>query len=244
MIVGLCVVCALGGAVNTPGGELWCGVFFLYAIAGGIPFGILISNAGREIIDDRRRKLAMVVVRHLACDLPRNGKLELEVDFNSCKRNQHLTDTWKLGTYSASAYRQPWLFVGGTLADGTRFALAASLLARYKERSKTKGRKKVKEDLCEHVELMLRLPSLPPALPQRWPDLARSAPMPPGAFVHRALVKKDRLTLHVRTHRQVRVTDKGTVLSGGDIETRLANRHTLLAPLLAAYHGLHACRTG
>ena len=44
----------------------------------------------------------------------------------------------------------------GTLADGTRLSLTSDLVARRKERRKTKGRKKIKEDLCEHVVLTLR----------------------------------------------------------------------------------------
>jgi hypothetical protein len=237
MVVGLCGVIAAGG-------NAWCIVGVLYAIAGGIVFGLLIHKASRQILDDRRRKLAKVVLGPLACDLPRAGKLELEVDFNPWKAKHYQRETWKLTAYSATAYCHPWLTVRGTLADGARFELTTDLLARCKERSKSKGRKKVKEDLCEQVSLTLRVPSLPPAAPQRWPDLVQAAPMPPGAFVHRAVVKDDRVTLTVRTHRHVRVTDKGTVISGADVETKLANRHTLLAPLLAAYHALHACRAG
>jgi hypothetical protein len=205
---------------------------------------VLIYRANRMILDERRRKLARAAVRCLGCDLPAGGKLDLAVDFNRYTDSRYQTNSGSAGRYSTSDYRQPWLAVGGALADGARLELTADLVARRKERGKTKGRKKVKEDLCEHVVLSLRVPSLPPQTPERWPELVRKQPMPPGAFLHRAMVKQDRLTVEVRTHRQVRVTDKGSVLNGGDIEGRLANRHTLLIPVLAAYHALHACRKG
>ena len=67
--------------------------------------------------------------------------------------------------------------------------------------------------------------------------------MPPGVHVHRAGVKKDRLSLEVRTQRHVRVTNSGAVTSGHDVEEKLKSRHTLLVPVLAAYHALHGCRT-
>jgi hypothetical protein len=237
MVVGIAAVAALGGGA-------WCFAGIVYGITGACIFGVLIVWASHEIIDERRRKLAMVAVRHLACDLPPGSKLDIEVNFNPHKAKAYQTSTGKLNAYSASAYCQPWLSVAGMLADGTVFGLTAEMLARYKERSKTKGRKKVKEDLSEQVLLTLRVPWLPPTAPDRWPALVQAAPMPPGAFVHRALVKDGHLSLTVRTHRHVRVTDKGSVISGADIETKLANRHTLLAPLLAAYHALHACRAG
>ena len=37
------------------------------------------------------------------------------------------------------------------------------------------------------------------------------------------------------------MTNKGTVETGHDLEARLANRHTVLGPVLAAYHALR-CR--
>jgi hypothetical protein len=222
------------------------------ACIGGIPAGILaavflgigIYRASRMILDERRRKLAVAVVRALACDVPPRGKMDLSVAFGKYQQDRHRTTSGPAGNYSSSAYRQPWLAVTTRLADGSQVELGADLVARVKERAKTKGRKKVKEDLCEHVSLSLRVPRLPERAAQRWPELLKRAPMPEGAYLHRALVKGERLGVEVRTHRQVRVTNKGSVVSGGDVEQRLAGRDTLLMPVLAAYAALQGCRSG
>jgi hypothetical protein len=205
---------------------------------------VFIERVSRWIIDVNRCKLAAAVVRGLACDLPPNGKLDATVDFNAYTSKQYRTETSSPAGNGASAYRQGWLAVAGVLADGTHLALSSDLVARRKERRKSKGRMKVKEDLCQHVALTLRVRSLPVSAPTRWPELVRSRPMPPGVRVHRAGVKEDRLTLEVRTQRHVRITNKGIVVTGRDIEERVASRHAVLAPMLAAYHALHACRAG
>jgi hypothetical protein len=221
----------------------------LLAAGGGLAgacaavLAVLLVRANARIVDERRAGLAAAVVRCLACDLPPGGGLEVQVDFTGYHDAKFRTAAWP-GGFGTQEYRQPWLGVAGRLADGGRLKLQATLVVRRKERLKKKGRKKIKEDLCEHVTLALRHRALPPAAPARWPDLVRSRPLPPGALLRRAGVKHNRLTVEVRTQRCVRVTNKGTVTSGHDAEKRLASRHTLLAPMLAAYHALHACRAG
>lgn len=213
-------------------------------VVAAIVFGVLIHRAGKMILDEHRRKLAVAVVRALACDVPPGGKMELTLDFSDYRQDRHRTSSGTAGNYSASAYRQPWLAVTTRLADGVQVELGADLVARVKERAKTKGRKKVKEDLCEHVSVSLRLPRLPERAAERWPELLKRTPMPEGAYLHRALVKGERLGVEVRTHRRVRVTNKGSVVSGGDVAQSLASRDTLLFPVLAAYAALHGCRGG
>ncbi len=220
----------------------WVALALLAGLVGAVVFAVLIYRAGRVVLDERRRKLAAVVVRALACDLPPAGTIDLAVDFNDYQQARFLTDQGQVPNYLATSYRQPWLAVSARLADGTRLELGADLVARRKERAKSKGRKKIKEDLCEHVRLSLQVPALPAGAAERWPQHLRAAPLPEGAHLQRALVKKDRLLVEVQTHRHVRVTNKGSVTAGADIESRLANRHTLLMPVLAAYHALAGCR--
>jgi hypothetical protein len=238
LLVFWIIACILLGLVGQTPGFIVPAVFL--GIVGIIVFAVLIYRASQEILDERRRKLARVVVRHLGCDLRPGGKLELSVDFNDYCDSRYLTQTQASG--EASFYQQPWLTVSGTLADGASLELSTDLVARRKERIKRQGTRKIKEDLCEHISLTLRTASLPQAAAQRWPDLVRAQPMPPGAQLHRALVKQDRLFVEVRTQRQLRITHKGSVIHGGDVETKLANHHTLLVPVLAAYQALHACR--
>jgi hypothetical protein len=211
-------------------------------VVAAIVFGVLISRAARMTLDDRRRKLAVAVVRALGCDLPPGASLEVSIDFNKYHQDRFRTGSGQAANYQVSSYRQPWLAVAARLADGSEVELATELVARRKERAKTKGRKKIKEELSEHVRLAIRVAALPAGAEQRWPERLRAAVLPEGAYLHRALVKKDRLALEMRTHCQVRVTNKGSVTAGADAESRLANRHTLLMPVLAAYHALAACR--
>ena len=210
-------------------------------VVGCALLGLPIWRASQLIIPERRGKLAATVVRALACDVPGGGEIELKLDFGPAEQDGFLTDSRALPGTKAAAYRQPWLAVTARLANGSEIALGVELLTRRKERTKRKGRTKIKETLHERVALTIRVPELPPGAVERWPEQVRRAVLPEGASVHRALVKKDRLSLELRTHPQTRITDKGNVVTGADCEDRLATRHTLLVPVLAAYHTLAAC---
>jgi hypothetical protein len=216
------------------------GVFLgLVGLIAGI---VLIKRAGRMILPERRRKLAVAVVRALACDLRPGGKIELGVNFHDYHQPYFQSVTSPLGAYTASIYRLPWLEVSARLAGGSQVMLGLELVCRRRERSKTKGRKKIKEEMRERVIVTIRVPRMPDGAAERWPEQMRSLPLPPSTTLHRARVKNDQLSLELRTFRQVRVTNKGSVVSGADIDDRLANRHTLLMPMLAAYQALAGCR--
>jgi hypothetical protein len=219
-------------------------VVVLVGLAGAVVLGVLIWRASQMILTERRRKLAVAVVRALACDLPHKGEIDLALHLGDYHDDRFRIGSRNVPSYhSAAVYCQVWLRVTAVLANGLEVALRVDLLAQRKERTKTKGRKKIKEAFSEHVHLTVRVPSLSEQAAQRWPERVRSAALPAGARLHRAVVKKDRLCLELRTDQQVRVTNKGSVVSGADADTRLANRHTLLMPVLAAYHALAASRS-
>lgn len=244
-IIATCVLIPAGilaYGVLVGGKFLWV-VAILWIVACALVCGLVAARCGRLVLDERRRSLAVRVVRALECDLAPGAKLELGIDFNPYHHRNYLVNTWSLTATRASLYRQPWLVVMGRLGDGTRLELWSDLVARRKERSKTKGRKKVKEDLHEHIRLSLR-PASPPAGAARWPDLVRRSQLPLGVYCHRAAHKGQYLRLELKTHRLVRVTNKGAVESGGDIDSRLANCHHVLGPMLAAYDALADCRRG
>jgi hypothetical protein len=220
----------------------WIFLCIVGGLGGGITLGILTHRAIKSILVERRRKLAAAVVRALGCDVPPGGELEVTLDFADYHNPKYRTQSWQLTTYQTSQYRQNWLTVFGKLADGTSLQVDADLVAIRKERAKTKGRKKIKEDLCEHIKLSFRVKEFPAQSEERFSELLRKHHMPQGARLHRSAVKNGRLMVEVRTHRHVRVTNKGTVVSGGDIEKNLATHHTLLMPLLATYRALHHCR--
>lgn len=229
-------------AASTLSGGLIPGI--ILGIAGAILFGVLAHLESRQILDERRRKLAKSVVRALACDLPPEGKLELGIDFNNYHHEKYRERTWQVNLYTAAQYRLPWLVIRCKLMNGTRLELWTDHIVSRKERSKTKGRKKIKEDIYEHIRLTVCPAALPDQAEKVWPEYMRTRALPPGTYLHEARVKKNTLYLEVKTQRQVRVTNKGVVESGKDVEKNLANHHTILAPLLGAFDALQACRKG
>lgn len=230
-------------------GLVLAGSLFLFiaipsGLLGAVVYWIVDAGYARLVLDERRLRLAAKAVRALACDLPPDGKLDLTVQFGPYNEAHYRTGEVPATNYNGTAYRLPWLRARGTLADGTKVELSTDLIARRKERTKTKGRMKVKEDLCEHVALVLRPKALPPEAKVRWPDLVRGGRLPATMRIQRAKVMDGQVILELRTFRQVRVTDKGTVLAGADAEQKLCDADGLLMPMLAAYRALDVVRAG
>jgi hypothetical protein len=236
LTVAVVACVAAGMGIVCVAGALWF-------VAGIILFSILTHRNNRMILPERRRRLAVTVVRALACDLPPAGVVELGLDFGDYVKDRFKTDSHKLlSGGDVSTYHQPWLEVTAALADGSLVTLGLDLMCRRKERTKSKGRKKIKEAMSEHVVLTIRAPDLSEQAGHRWPERVRAAPLPRSVSLRRAVVKKDRLCLEVRTPKQVRVTNKNSVVTGADVDDQLANEHTLLMPVLAAYQALAGCR--
>jgi hypothetical protein len=226
--LGLLAAIALGGGF----------LYFLaivWAIGGFVWYSYLDADLARQILEVRRLKTARALVRALACDVGPGDKLELMIRFGP-----YNDPAFRVGDEkgAAASFCHPWLEAKGRFADGTRFEVGIELHAKRKERSKRKGRKKIKEDLCEHVWVVLRPDALPDGTEAGWPARVRRASLPGTSYIHRAEVKKDRVALEVRTQHHVRVTDKGAVLVGKDIETELCGPHHVLKPLLGAYTAL------
>jgi hypothetical protein len=228
-VLGLLAAIALGG------GFLYF-LAFIWAIGGFVWYSYLDADLARQVLEVRRLKTARALVRALACDVEPGEKLELMIRFCPYHDPAYCLTAEKSG----NTYCHPWLEAKGRFADGTRFEVGVELHAKRKEKSKTKGRKKIKEDLCEHVSVMLRPDALPEGTEADWPARVRRASLPGAVRVHKAEVKKGRVALEVRTTRHVRVTDKGAVLVGKDIEKQLCGPHHVLKPLLAAYSALAA----
>jgi hypothetical protein len=193
------------------------------------------SRAGRQVLDPRRLTLAEGVIRALECDAPPGAALELAIDFSPFTDPRHRVRTWTLPRYAASLYRAGWLSVSGKLADGSKLELQAEYVVTHKERKKTKGRKKTKESVHEGFHVAVRPAAAPALSAEEWNKRARRQPLPPGAHLHAAKVRNGRLLIEFRTRRGVRVTDKGSVLSGSDLDAKLAGRDVPLACLLCTY---------
>jgi hypothetical protein len=118
------------------------------------------------------------------------------------------------------------------------------MVVHRKERAKTKGRKKIKEAFHEQITVTIRPPVLPEPTAQRWPERMRAAKLSYNTHLHRAQARGGRLQVVVRTMQALRVTNKGTVEVGRDLDSKLAGKDCVLMPLLAAYHALAACRKG
>jgi hypothetical protein len=225
--LGLLTAIALGGGF----------LYFLavvWAIGGFVWYSYLDSDLARQVLEVRRLKTARALVRAVACDVCPGETLELMIRFGPYNEPAYCLIAEK----SRNTYCHPWLEARGRFADGTRFEVGIELHAKRKERSKRKGRKKVKEDLCEHVWVVLRPDALPDGTEAGWPARVKRASLPGAVRVHKAEVKKDRVALEVRTQHHVRVTDKRAVLVGKDIETELCGPHHVLKPLLGAYTAL------
>jgi len=209
-------------------------------VVGALVCGVQIYRCGRLVLDQRRFRLPMQVLRHLACDIDARPAVTLTLDFNDYHQVKFCTASVKNGVVTASTYEFPWYTVEGPLLDGTRFRLATAILVKRKERSRRKGNK-IKEEIGECVSLTLRLKDPVPGL-ERWPDLVRAAPLRPNLRLHKVHHEAGRLTVQAVTPRGLRVRNKGSVLTGGDIEKQFVDHHAPLTVFLASYQALANCR--
>ncbi|MGL4551538.1 MAG: hypothetical protein ACRC33_10155 [Gemmataceae bacterium] len=229
-------------AASYAGGGGWYVGACAWGIGGLILYTVLDADLARLVLEARRLKTARALVRALACDVAPGDPVELSIQFGPYHAEAFRFPDAVRGypTFAFTQYRLPWLAARGRLADGTRFEVGVELHATRKVRAKTKGRKKVKEALSERVRVELRPDALPAGTEAGWPDRVRRARLPGTVHVHRARVRDGRVALEVRTARQTRVTDKGTVIVGKDVEKQLCGPRHVLDPLLAAYGALAA----
>jgi hypothetical protein len=228
----LCFAAGLAGSVPLVGVVL--------GIAAAIFAGIMKARYGRLNLNNRRYTLASELVRHLSRDMAPDSLLDLTVDFNSYHQKQYCTSQWSWNA-SSFAFALPWLTLKGAFLDGNRFRLAATLVAKRKDRRKRKYTK-VKKSFREKISLSIvvkakRYPNL-----QRFDQLIQQVRLPQGVHLQHATTLGNRITVQVMTDCKRRVT-RGADIKGDEACQRLIDHHTILGLFLAIYHCLAQCRS-
>lgn len=215
-------------------------IFVLIAALSSLLYsGMHLASSSKSNVENRRHEIPRQLVKFLSADMPASATCDVFVDFGNYLQPRFLRETEGSGIFGAITvrnYEVPWFTLKGSLLDGTKFRLSATMQVKRKEKRKRK-RTKVTETFSETVQLTLLVK------PTRYQKLERI----PAQF--KLLPNKSNYQpIEVQvTDRQIRVTARtkpqGSMAASGSqtSQSQLGDHRSMLHLFLACYHGLAEC---
>lgn len=212
----------------------------------GLVVGIILSvKAGRfarEDLDDRRIEVASGLLETVGEDVPPKAAVHIEMSFEPYQQHGQLVDqqtSRNIYPIVESRYKDTWFQAKGRLADGNRFRLEVTQLAKRKEKRKPKYTK-ANEQLTERIGLMVRVS---PETYPGWQGLRQSLQpgMLEGCQVVQAQVD-DQGTVRIAARTPARVVRTGRYGSQTVSEGPLTTAETLAKLFVYVYQQMQNCR--
>lgn len=133
-------------------------LMFLLGVGAILGF-IFQSIEGRLNIDNRRYELMDRVLKLLSADSAPNAVVALESNFKRHDHKSKRTHTGMVGDWKVAFYKDPWLHLSGTLADGTRYQLTMTehVQRRSKWKQSVSGKRKQKKKIKSACDVVVTL---------------------------------------------------------------------------------------
>ncbi len=219
---------------------------FAVLLLAGVVMGIVsVVKAYRyraQDLEDRRLEVAEGLLQTVGEDVAPKSAMSMEMSFEPYQRHGQLVDQQKsrnIYPIVESRYKDTWFQAKGRLADGNRFRVEVTQLAKRKEKRKPKYIK-ANEQLSERVGLMVRVS---PETYPGWQQLRQSLQPATleGCQVLQAQVDEQG-TVRIQAQTPTRVVRTGRAGSQILSEGPLTTAETLARLFVYLYDQMQHCR--